>query len=60
MSVLISAFVVGVACGLRALVGLAAVSWAASSDKLPLQGTCLHFWVLEQRRSLLACSRSVS
>jgi uncharacterized membrane protein len=43
MSVLISAFVVGVACGLRALVGLAAVSWAASSQQLPLQGTWLAF-----------------
>ncbi len=43
MSVLISAFVVGVACGLRALVGLAAVSWAASSRQLPLQGTWLAF-----------------
>lgn len=43
MSFLISAFVVGVACGLRALVGLAVVSWAASSHKLPLQGTWLAF-----------------
>jgi uncharacterized membrane protein len=43
MSVLISAFIVGVACGLRALVGLAAVSWAASSGRLPLQGTWLAF-----------------
>ncbi len=41
MSFLISAFVVGVACGLRALVGLAVVSWAASSHKLPLQGSWL-------------------
>ena len=43
MSVLIIAFVVGVACGLRALVGLAAVSWAASSGRLPLQETWLAF-----------------
>jgi uncharacterized membrane protein len=43
MSFLVSAFVVGVACGLRALVGLAAVSWAASSQELPLQGTWLAF-----------------
>jgi len=43
MSFLISAFVVGVACGLRALVGLAAVSWAARSQQLPLQGTWLAF-----------------
>jgi uncharacterized membrane protein len=43
MSVLISAFVLGIACGLRAVVGLAAVSWAASSRQLPLQGTWLSF-----------------
>jgi uncharacterized membrane protein len=44
MSFLISAFVVGVACGLRALVGLAAISWAASNGNLPLQGTWLAFF----------------
>ncbi len=43
MSVLISAFVLGVACGLRAVLGLAAVSWAASSQRLPLEGTWLSF-----------------
>jgi uncharacterized membrane protein len=43
MSVLISAFVLGIACGLRAIVGLAAVSWAASGQQLPLQGTWLAF-----------------
>ncbi len=43
MSILIAAFVLGFACGLRALVGLAAVSWAASSQHLPLQGTWLSF-----------------
>jgi uncharacterized membrane protein len=43
MSFLILAFVVGIACGLRALVGLAAVSWAARSQHLPLQGTWLAF-----------------
>jgi uncharacterized membrane protein len=43
MPFLIAAFVLGVACGLRALVGLAAVSWAASSPHLPLQGTWLSF-----------------
>ena len=43
MSVLITAFIVGVACGLRALIGLAAVSWAASCQELPLQGTWLAF-----------------
>ena len=43
MSFLIIAFVVGIACGLRALMGLAAISWAASSGRLPLQGTWLAF-----------------
>jgi uncharacterized membrane protein len=43
MLFLIAAFVVGIACGLRALVGLAAVSWAAGSGHLPLQGTWLSF-----------------
>ena len=43
MSFLIAAFVLGVACGLRALVGLAAVSWAAGSQHIPLQGTWLSF-----------------
>jgi uncharacterized membrane protein len=43
MSFLIIAFVVGIACGLRALMGLAVVSWAASSGRLPLQGTWLAF-----------------
>jgi uncharacterized membrane protein len=43
LSVLISALVIGVACGLRALVGLAAVSWSASSQQLPLQGTWIAF-----------------
>jgi uncharacterized membrane protein len=41
--VIISAFTMGVACGLRAIVGLAAVSWAASSQHLQLQGTWLSF-----------------
>jgi uncharacterized membrane protein len=43
MPVLISAFIVGVACGLRALVGLAAVSWAARGQQLLLQRTWLAF-----------------
>jgi len=43
MSVLIAAFVLGIACGLRAMVGLAAISWAASSQQVPLQGTWLAF-----------------
>jgi uncharacterized membrane protein len=43
MPFLIAAFIVGIACGLRALVGLAAVSWAASSGHLPLEGTWLSF-----------------
>lgn len=41
MSVLISAFILGIACGLRAIVGLAALTWAASSKQIPLQGTWL-------------------
>jgi uncharacterized membrane protein len=43
MSFLIAAFVLGIACGLRVMVGFAAVSWAASSQRLPLQGTWLSF-----------------
>jgi uncharacterized membrane protein len=43
MPVLLSAFVLGIACGLRVVVGFAAVSWAASSQHLPLQGTWLSF-----------------
>ena len=43
MSVLISAFVLGVVCGLRAMVGLAAASWAANRQQIPLQGTWLSF-----------------
>jgi uncharacterized membrane protein len=42
-TVIISAFIIGIACGLRAIVGLAAVSWAASSHSLPLEGTLLSF-----------------
>jgi uncharacterized membrane protein len=41
MPFLFAAFIVGVACGLRAIVGLAAVSWAASEQLLPLQGSWL-------------------
>ncbi len=43
MSVFISAFILGVACGLRALVGLAAVSWAARCQQMSFQGTWLAF-----------------
>jgi uncharacterized membrane protein len=43
MSVLISAFVLGVVCGLRSMVGLAAVSWAARGQQIPLAGTWLSF-----------------
>lgn len=42
-TIVISAFVIGVACGLRAIVGLAALGWAANSEHLPLQGTWLSF-----------------
>jgi uncharacterized membrane protein len=43
MSVLIAAFLLGVVCGLRAVVGLAAVSWAAYRQRLPLEETWLSF-----------------
>jgi uncharacterized membrane protein len=43
MSVLISAFLLGIACGLRVVVGFAALSWAANSQHVPLQGTWLSF-----------------
>lgn len=54
MFVLTSAFVLGFACGLRALVGLAAVSWAASTQHLPLQGSWLSF--LGNRITSYICS----
>ena len=43
MSVVISAFVLGVVCGLRSMVGLAAASWAANRQQIPLEGTWLSF-----------------
>lgn len=43
MSVLISAFVLGVVCGLRTMIGLAAASWAANRRQVPLEGTWLSF-----------------
>ena len=43
MNTVFSAFIIGIACGLRAIVGLAAVSWAASSQHLALEGTWLSF-----------------
>ncbi len=43
MSVLISAFVLGVVCGLRTMIGLAAVSWAANRRHISLEGTWLSF-----------------
>ena len=43
MSILISAFVLGVVCGLRVMVGFAAVSWAAYLQQVPLEGTWLSF-----------------
>lgn len=42
-TVVLSAIAIGIACGLRAIVGLAAVSWAASVTHLQLQGTLLSF-----------------
>ena len=41
MSVLIAAFVLGVVSGLRTMMGLAVVSWGASRQKIPLDGTWL-------------------
>jgi uncharacterized membrane protein len=43
MSVLMCAFVIGIVCGLRVMVGLAAVSWGASKQQVPLEGTWLSF-----------------
>jgi uncharacterized membrane protein len=43
MPVLISAFVLGVVCGLRSMVGLAAASWAANRQQIPIEGTWLSF-----------------
>ncbi len=43
MPFLIAAFVLGIVCGLRVMTAFAAVSWAASSQQLPLQGTWLSF-----------------
>jgi len=43
MSVVISALVLGVVCGLRSMVGLAAASWAANRQQIPLEGTWLSF-----------------
>ena len=53
-TIIISAFVIGVACGLRAIVGLAALSWAANLKHLPLQGTWLSF--LAKRITVLILS----
>jgi len=43
MFIFINAFLIGIASGLRALIGLAAVSWAAHFGILPLQHTWLAF-----------------
>ena len=43
MSVVVAAFVLGVVCGLRAMVGLAAASWGANRQQIPLDGTWLSF-----------------
>jgi uncharacterized membrane protein len=43
MFTFINAFLIGVASGLRALIGLAAVSWAAHFGILPLEHTWLAF-----------------
>jgi uncharacterized membrane protein len=43
MSIIINAFLIGAASGLRTLMGLAAVSWAARFGILPLEHTWLAF-----------------
>jgi uncharacterized membrane protein len=43
MFIFINAFLIGIASGLRALIGLAAVSWAAHFGILPLSHTWLAF-----------------
>jgi uncharacterized membrane protein len=43
MFIFINAFLIGTASGLRALIGLAAVSWAAHFGILPLGHTWLAF-----------------
>jgi uncharacterized membrane protein len=43
MSVIVLAFLIGVAAGLRALTPLAVVSWAAHLGRLPLAGSWLAF-----------------
>lgn len=43
MFIFINAFLIGTASGLRALIGLAAVSWAVHSGILPLDHTWLAF-----------------
>ena len=45
MFILINAFLIGTASGLRALIGLAAVSWAARYGILRLDHTWLAFLV---------------
>jgi uncharacterized membrane protein len=40
---LIAAFVLGVVSGLRTMMGLTAVSWGASRQQIPLEGTWLSF-----------------
>jgi uncharacterized membrane protein len=43
MFIFINAFLIGTASGLRALIGLAAVSWAVHFGILPLNHTWLAF-----------------
>jgi uncharacterized membrane protein len=43
MPIFINAFLIGTACGLRALIGVAIVSWAARLGILPLDRTWLAF-----------------
>jgi hypothetical protein len=54
MFVFINAFLIGTASGLRALIGLAAVSWAVHSGILPLDHTWLAFLGYAWELQLLA------
>ena len=51
MFVFINAFLVGTASGLRALIGLAALSWAAHFGILPLDHTWLASWAIGSPRT---------
>jgi len=51
MFIFINAFLIGAASGLRSLIGLAALSWAAHLGFLPLDSTWLAFLGYEFTRT---------